>query len=77
MIYCKGASLTDQCAHRLMESPYNPQWHGCTVEGDYLAQYHEERLYTVRQLKKGICCLVYARSPYDAIEQVRGTEAQT
>ena len=76
MIYRKGASQVDQCAHRLMETPYNPEWHGCTVEGDYLAQYHEERLYSVRHLKKGVCCLVNARSPYDAIEKVRSMEAQ-
>ena len=77
MIFHKGASQTDQCAHRLMESAPNPAWHGSTIVDDYLAFYHEERLYTVRHLKKGICCLVYARSPYDAIEQVRNMEEHT
>ena len=75
-IYRKGATQVDQCAHRLMESPPNPEWSGSTVIGDYLAFYHEERLYTVRHLKKGICCLVYARSPGDAIDKVRKMEEQ-
>ena len=71
MIYHKGATQIDQCAHRLMEYQIIPDWHGSTVVGDYIAFYHEERLYTVRHLKKGVSCLVYARSPYDAIEKVR------
>ena len=75
MIYHKGATQIDQCAHRLMEYQISPDWHGSTVVGDYIAFYHEERLYTVRHLKKGISCLVYARSPYDAIEKVRAIDA--
>ena len=74
MIYHKGATQLDQCAHRLMEFNLSPDWHGSTVVGDYIAYYHEEKLYTVRHLKKGISCLVYARSPYDAIEKVRAME---
>ena len=74
MIYHKGATQLDQCAHRLMEFNLNPDWHGSTIVGDYIAYYHEERLFTVRHLKKGISCLVYARSPYDAIEKVRAME---
>lgn len=70
-IYPKGATKSDQCAHRIMEDIPNPAWHGSTVEGDYLAFYHEERLYSVRHLKKGICSLVYARNPYEAIQKVR------
>ena len=76
MIYYKGATQIDQCAHRLMEYQISPDWHGSTVVGDYISYYHEERLYTVRHMKKGISCLVYARSPYDAIEQVRKMEVQ-
>lgn len=71
MIYHKGATQIDQCAHRLMEYQISPDWHGSTIVGDYIAYYHEEKLYTVRHLKKGVSCLVYARSPYDAIEKVR------
>ena len=74
MIYHKGATQLDQCAHRLMEFNLSPDWHGSTVVGDYIAYYHEEKLYTVRHLKKGVSCLVYARSPYDAIEKVRAME---
>lgn len=71
MIYHKGATQIDQCAHRLMEYQISPDWHGSTIVGDYIAFYHEEKLFTVRHLKKGISCLVYARGPYDAIEKVR------
>ena len=71
MIYHKGATQLDQCAHRLMEFNLSPDWHGSTIVGDYIAYYHEEKLFTVRHLKKGVSCLVYARSPYDAIEKVR------
>ena len=74
MIYHNGATQIDQCAHRLMEYQISPDWHGSTIVGDYIAFYHEEKLYTVRHLKKGISCLVYARSPYDAIEKVRAME---
>ena len=76
MIYHKGATRIDQCAHRLMEYQISPDWHGSTIVGDYIAYHHEEKLYTVRHLKKGVSCLVYARSPYDAIEQVRKMEVQ-
>lgn len=75
MIYGHGASKTDQCAHWVMDHPADSMWRGSTLADDYLAFYHEERLYTVRHLKKGIVCLVHARSPYDAIEKVRGMEA--
>ena len=71
MIYHKGATQIDQCAHRLMEYQISPDWHGSTIVGDYIAFYHEEKLFTVRHLKKGVSCLVYAHSPYDAIEKVR------
>lgn len=75
MIYHKGSLQIDQCAHRLMEFYISPDCHSNTVVGDYIAFYHEEKLYTVRHLKKGISCLVYARSPYDAIEKVRAIDA--
>lgn len=75
MIYHKGSLQIDQCAHRLMEFDISPDCHGNTVVGDYITFYHEERLYTVRHLKKGISCLVYARNPYDAIEKVRAIDA--
>lgn len=75
MIYRKGGSTKDQCAHRLMESPWNPEWHGGLLIGDYYAEYYEERLYGVRHIRKGILCLVYARSPGDAVEKVQAMEA--
>ena len=75
MLICEhGATETDQCMHRAMEFWPNPSWHGSTTVGDYMAWYHEERLYSVRHIKKGILCLIYARSPYDAIEKVKNME---
>ena len=74
--YPKGATKLDNAAHKVAEFNANPTWHGSTLVDDYVAFYHEERLYSVRHLKKGIVCLVYAKSPYDAIEQVRKMEVQ-
>ena len=66
----KGATSIDRMAHSLME--FNPlNCHGRTVVDGYIAFYHEERLYSVRDIKKGIVSLVYAGSPYDAIDKVR------
>jgi len=70
----KGATDTDHRAHSIAEFFANPSWHGTTVVDDYAAFYHEERLYSVRHLKKGIISLVYARNPYDAIEMVRNLD---
>lgn len=74
-IHRKGVTRVDQCAHMIMETPIDATWHGSTVVDDYQAFYHEERLYSVLYLKTGICCLVYASSPYDAIEKVRSMGA--
>ena len=66
----KGATSTDRMAHSLMEfNPLNDP--GRTVVDGYIAFYHEERLYSVRNITKGIVSLVYAGSPYDAIDKVR------
>lgn len=70
-IHRKGATITDQCAHRLMEFTPDPDWHGSTVEGEYIAYYHEARLFSVRRAGKGICWLVRAENPHEAIVQVR------
>ena len=43
-------------------------------EDGYLAFYHEERLYSVRDIERKIVSLVYAKSPYEAIEKVRGMQ---
>ena len=60
----------DRMAHRLMKfNPLNAT--GRTVIDGYLAFYHEEQLYSVRNIEKGIVSLVYASSPKQAIELVR------
>ncbi len=58
-----GALEIDKAAHKLMN--FRP---AKEVEKDgYSVFYHEERLYSVRHIKSGIVCLVYAASPYEAI----------
>ena len=67
----KGGLTIDRIAHTLME--FNPlNAHGSTYQDGYLAFYHEERLYSVRNIEKGIVSLVRAGSPYEAIKKVRG-----
>ena len=67
----KGATKIDKSAHAVMEFKANPDWHETTSYDGYFAFYHEEGLYSVRHIKKEIVCLVYARSPLDAIHKVR------
>ena len=72
----KGATKIDKSAHTVMEFKANPDWHETTSYDGYLAYYHEEGLYSVRHKKKGIVCLVNARSPLDAIHKVRRIDEQ-
>ena len=66
----KGGLTIDRMAHTLMD--FNPMnAHGATYQDGYLAFYHEERLYSVRDIERKIVSLVYAGSPYEAIEKVR------
>ena len=66
----KGALHIDKAAHSLME--FYPQGHGATEVEDYTAFYHEERLYSVRDVAKGTITLIYADNPYEAIEKASG-----
>ena len=68
----KSGAVIDRAAHTLME--FNPSVNLCgtTYQGGYTAFYHEERLYSVRDLERGIVSLVYTGSPYEAIEKVKG-----
>ena len=73
--YCpgfeKGATRTDHMAHGLMA--FNPiGMHGATVEGEYIAFYHEERLYSVRNTKENTLLLIYAGNPHEAIKKAKG-----
>lgn len=71
LIYKKGASELDQCAHQMMNSRPDPHWHDSTVVGNWMAYYHEAGLYSVWHLQAEICCLVYAKDPYRAIEKIQ------
>lgn len=67
----KGATRTDHMAHGLMA--FNPiGLHGATVEGEYIAFYHEERLYSVRNTKENTLLLIYAGNPHEAIQKAKG-----
>lgn len=68
----KGALRIDKAAHILME--FNPQGYGMTEVDGYTAFYHEERLYSVRNIAKGTVTLIYADNPYAAIEKASGNE---
>ena len=69
----KGASRLDKGAHNLMEffdGRNGDELVGFTRVGQYIAFYHEERLYSVYDKQRGTCTLVYAGNPYKAIEKV-------
>lgn len=67
----KSGTVIDRAAHTLME--FNPSVNLCgtTYQDGYMAFYHEERLYSVRDIERGIVSLVYAGNPYEAIEKVK------
>ena len=56
--------------HKFMKEDYSKA-SGRTEKDGFRAFYHESRLYSVRNIKSGIVSLVYASSPYDAIEIVK------
>lgn len=45
--------------------------HETSIDGNYQAYYHEDRLYSVKNMKSGIVSLVYANSPHDAIRRCK------
>ena len=60
----------DKELHKFMDVDYSKAC-GRTEKDGYIAFYHEDRLYSVRNIKSGIVSLVYARNPYKAIERVK------
>ena len=62
--------MIDKALHKFMKEDYSKA-SGRTEKDGYRAIYHESRLYSVRHIKSEIVCLVYASSPYDAIEIVK------
>ena len=65
----KGALSVDKAAHTIMEFEPTPDACGVTTIGIYTAFYHEERLYSVRNMQDKTLTLVYASSPKDAISK--------
>ena len=69
----RGATELDKSAHRIMqcyEALTGENRVGVTRVDKWVAFYHEERLYSVYNAEDGTCTLLYADSPYKAIEKV-------
>ena len=62
----------DKAAHRVVDFHLHSM-HLCGTfhDGDFVAFYHEERLYSVKNRKTGIVFLVYANSYPDAIRRMK------
>ena len=67
----KGASRIDNVAHTLMEFNPSVNMEKTVYKAGYTAYYHDELLYSVRDNERGIVSLVYANSPFAAIEKCR------
>lgn len=69
---------TDKAAHVLMQFDAEKEsLSGRTTVGNYVAFYHENRLYSVRNTETDIISLVKASNPYVAIEKVMGNVKET
>ena len=68
----KGGMRIDRIAHTLMEFSPSVNVSGTTYKDGYIAFYHEEGLYSVRDIGCGTLTLVCAGNPYEAIEKVKG-----
>ena len=55
--------------HKLMGEDYS-NCSGTAHKNGYMAFYHQRGLYSVEHEDSGIVCLVYAKSPFEAIELV-------
>ncbi len=62
-----GALRIDKAAHELMNFRAIKEY----VIGEYSVFYHEEHLYSVRNIENGMVSLVYAKSPQEAVNMVR------
>ena len=62
----------DKAAHRVVDFHLQSmRLFGTFHDGDFIAFYHEERLYSVKDMKTSIVFLVYANSYQDAIRRVK------
>ena len=59
----------EEALHKLMGEDYS-ECSGRTVMNGYIAFYHKECLYSVEHVDYEIMCLVFAESPYEAIDKV-------
>ena len=67
----KGGMRIDRIAHTIMEFDPSANANGTTRKDGYTAFYHEESLYSVRDIERGTVTLVYAGNPYEAIEKLK------
>lgn len=65
----------DKAAHRIADFHLNSEllcgMNGTFIDGDFVAFYHEERLYSVKNRKTDIVFLVYANSYPGAIRRAK------
>ena len=70
----------DKAAHRVMDFHLTSMLlcglNGTFIDGDFVASYHEERLYSVKNMKTGIISLVYANSYQDAIKRIKNASKE-
>ena len=70
----------DEAAHRVMDFHVTSMLlcglNGTFIDGDFVASYHEERLYSVKNMKTGIISLMYANSYRDAIKRVKSASKE-
>ena len=67
----KGALSIDVAAHTIMDFEPVSDAYGVTTVGIYRAFYHEDRLYSVRNMQDKTLTLVYADSPMNAISKAQ------
>lgn len=61
--------IMEESLHKLMSERYS-NCLGATEGDGYIAFYHERGLYSVEHINSGIVILVYASSPFKAIELI-------
>ena len=66
----KGGTEIEMALHDFMQEDYSNAVGAVETYG-YRAFYHESGLYSVRNIKHGMVCLLYASNPHDAIEKAK------
>lgn len=70
-----GATRLDKGTHNLIrfwKDNHSKNLTGMVRVGEFVTTYHEERLYSVYDERSQTVTIVYAKSPYAAIDKVMG-----